>query len=671
MAEHLRILIVDDNPDDRALAARALLHDFPACEITEVANPTELDRAIEAGNFDAVVTDYQLRWSDGLTVLRRLLERYPELPVVMFTNTGSEEICAEAMKSGLSDYIIKKPRHYARLPISVRQALDRRDMQEQLSVQLRREAMARARAEDAERRFRTMGETVPFGVWECDAQGNATYFSRSLSNLVEQPASALLDRGWLDFVIEEEREEVTEHWRQCVEGGTRWNEELHVRSADGNVRTLLSRAHPVHAPDGMLTGWAGINLDITKRTMLERERAGLLERERKARKEAELANQLKDEFLAAVSHELRTPLNAMVGWADVLSMTELESARARKAVDAIRRNVRVQTQLINDLLDLSRIVSGRLRLDVQSVDPERMVHNAVELVRPTSMKKDIQLKLVLSNVGAVVRGDPRRLEQIVWNLLDNAIKFTPRGGRIAIYLERVNSQVEISIQDNGQGIDPELLPYIFDRFRQGEGGTTRREGGLGIGLSLVKQLVDLQGGSVRAKSPGIDQGTTFVVCFPLASVASGRVAAHDDDDDDQRERPDPSISLSGLDVVVVDDDLDAAELVQMNLQDAGAVVRVAHSVREAVDHIDERTPDLVVSDVGMPGEDGYTLARRLRSTEATRDVPAIALTAYASTKDRQRALLAGFQTHIAKPVEPLELLTVVASVTRRIAPPQE
>jgi PAS domain S-box-containing protein len=385
-------------------------------------------------------------------------------------------------------------------------------------------------------------------------------------------------------------------------------------------------------------------------------------------REAQVSSRLKDEFLATISHELRTPLTAILGWAHILRTGQAGDG-ATKALETIERNARTQAQLIDDLLDVSRIITGKLRLDVRPIDPNYFIESAIEAVRPAAEAKGVRVEKIIDTGLFSVAGDPVRLQQVVWNLLSNAIKFTPRGGRVQIKLERVNSHIEIAVSDSGTGIAPEFLPYVFDRFRQADQRTTRRHGGLGLGLAIVRHIVELHGGSVQAESPGEGQGSIFTVLLPVAPV-------YRTEDADERVHPaardmlpsyDCPERLDGLKVLVVDDEVDTRELLRVAIGQCGAEVRVAGSVQEALEAIEQESPDLLISDIGMPGQDGYDLIRRIRSlpAESGGRIPAIALTAYARVEDRLQALRAGYQMHVTKPVEMAELITVAASLVQR------
>ncbi len=407
--------------------------------------------------------------------------------------------------------------------------------------------------------------------------------------------------------------------------------------------------------------------DVTERKQAEAERERLLARESAARAEAEEANRLKDEFLAIVSHELRTPLTAILGWVQMLRTGSLPAEKRERALETVERNARAQAQLIEDLLDVSRILSGKMRLEVEPVEMGKVVEGALESVRPAAEAKGLKLQAALDSTGTVM-GDAQRLQQVVWNLLSNAVKFTPKGGRVQVFVERRDSSVEITVADTGQGISPDFLPHVFERFRQASGGTTRKYGGLGLGLSIVKHLVEAHGGTLSVASEGEGKGATFVVRLPLSLVA-------------RREAPlPPSLhalslaaglhcppELEGLLILVVDDEADTRELLKAILEGCKARVSLAATAEEGLQVLKAERPKLLISDIGMPGEDGYTFIRRVRALSAAEGgrTPAVALTAYARTEDRMRSLLAGFSNHVPKPIEPLELLAVLSALARQ------
>jgi PAS domain S-box-containing protein len=400
-----------------------------------------------------------------------------------------------------------------------------------------------------------------------------------------------------------------------------------------------------------------------KQVIAEREQ--LLQSERYARSEAERLGHMKDEFLATLSHELRTPLNAIQGWATLLRQREVTPEDRTRGLEAIDRNVRAQAQIVSDLLDMSRIISGKIHLEVQLISLHEVIHNAIESVRASADAKKIRIRTLLDSSVGFVRGDPNRLQQILWNLLSNSLKFTPAGGRVQVILERVNSHVELVVEDTGVGIAPEFLPFVFERFRQADAALTRRHGGLGIGLSIVKTLVELHGGSVRVKSAGENQGASFAIALPVSHVTEQEVERS------QRlpvlNDPLEAIELPRLDqttLLIVDDEPDGRQLMVRILEGRGAKVTAVAGGAEALELLKSQEFDLLVSDIGMPDLDGYELMRRVRLLDSTREgpIPAIAVTAYARAEDRQRSLLAGYQMHLAKPIEARELVAGIASL---------
>jgi signal transduction histidine kinase len=382
---------------------------------------------------------------------------------------------------------------------------------------------------------------------------------------------------------------------------------------------------------------------------------------------AEAAGRAKDDFLAVVSHELRTPLNAILGWVQLILMGRLDAATQKRAHESIERNAKSQARLIEDILDMSRIVAGRFRLNVAAVDLAATIEASLDVVRPAAEAKGIRLQSLLDSQLGHISGDGERLQQVFWNLLSNAVTHTPSGGRIFVRLQRVNSHVEVCVNDSGKGIDAAFLPHMFERFRQEENSATRRHTGLGLGLAITRHLVELHGGEISAESEGAGKGATFTVKLPLAAVqrsdlAIARVAKLGSGDVATRAQ---LASLEGLRILVVDDEADVRELVSTILRQSGAAVTAVRSASEALEAFATTTPDVLVSDIEMPGEDGYSLIRKLRGLPAGRAVPAIALSAYAGPGDRMRALDAGFQLHVAKPVEPVELVAVIANLALR------
>jgi CheY-like chemotaxis protein len=392
----------------------------------------------------------------------------------------------------------------------------------------------------------------------------------------------------------------------------------------------------------------------------------LLVREQSARAQAEAANRIKDEFLATLSHEIRTPLNSILGWVTLLRNHSLTDSEVQRALEVIERNARSQSHLINDLLDVSSIINGKLRLDVQLLMPEAVITKAVESVRPATAAKNISLQTDLDAQAGPVLADADRLQQIVWNLLLNAIKFTPKDGQVKVKLKRAESHLEIIISDTGIGIEPDLLPFVFDRFRQGDSSTTRKFGGLGLGLAIVRHLVEMHGGTVLVESEGLNRGAAFTVRLPLAEALSCRAGDHLSMVNRELPGWECGEDLAGLRVLVVEDDHDSCQLLVAILTRCHAEVQAAANAVEALTILEEWRPDVIISDIEMPVMNGFEFIRNVRNRKALAKIPAVALTAYTRVEDRLRALAAGFHMHLAKPAEPAELLAVVASLTKRI-----
>lgn len=510
-------------------------------------------------------------------------------------------------------------------------------------------------------------------------EGIVTSWNAAAENLFGYTAAEMIGQSITRIIPDNLLYEEVDILAKLRGGGRIERYETVRRRKDGELVEISLTISPVRDSSGRIIGAAKVAHDITARRNAERElkereaelsklvaeRDFLLQSERTARSEAERLSHVKDEFLATLSHELRTPLNAIQGWATLLREKRARPEDHQRGLETIERNVRIQTQIVNDLLDMSRIISGKIHLEVQPLYLHDVVGHAIESVLQTAAAKNIRIQPLLDSRIGLVRGDPNRLQQILWNLLSNAIKFTPGGGRVQVVLERVNSHVEISVEDNGIGIRDEFLPHVFDRFRQADPGTSRKFGGLGLGLSIVKSLVELHGGSVRVKSPGENLGSTFIVALPISHVrnegrelSTARVATMDSLD--QVELP----RLDGIRVLVVDDDQDGRALVARILEGQGANPVCAASAAEALALLSREQFDLLLSDIGMPDINGFELINRVRELDKSRPrpLPAIALTAYARTEDRQRCLLAGFHMHLSKPTEARELIASIAGL---------
>lgn len=514
----------------------------------------------------------------------------------------------------------------------------------------------------SEDRYRDLVDNSHELICTHDLEGRVLSVNPWAARVLGYPQNALVGINIRDGLLPEYRDQFDEYLRIVTTEGTARGV-MKVRTATGETRLWeyynTLRTEGVEQP--IVRGMAH---DATERRLA-------LKREQEARMEAEAANRVKDEFLSTLSHELRTPLTAIIGWADLLLHDEVEPEKRRQAIETIFRNANSQCQLIDDLLEVSRIITGKLRLEFVACELHSVIEAAAESIRPTAEAKGVRLQVVLGSHVGPVFGDRERLQQVVWNLLSNGVKFTRKGGLVQVTLQLTNSHVEIVVKDTGVGINPDFLPHVFDRFRQADGSTTRKHGGLGLGLAIVRHLVELHGGTAWAESPGHDQGAKFTVRLPSMTTSDRQL-------DEELGRPvvsaveirdrQPS-SLEGLRVLVVDDELDARTLLTAMLERCGAQVVAVASSREGLDSIESWKPDVLIADIGMPVEDGYGLIRKVRALPAEDggQTPALALTAYARTEDRVRALAEGYQVHLAKPVDRFELAAVVASLAERTA----
>ncbi|XYI03625.1 ATP-binding protein [Sorangium sp. So ce1128] len=492
------------------------------------------------------------------------------------------------------------------------------------------------------------------------------YVNPAAASMLERASESLLGKGLLDTLPgDRTKHELFERCASVVDTGEPVDVELPWGAQD---RRRWFRIMIVELLEGIAVHFS----DITGRKRAEEERAALFASERSARAQAEEANRLKDEFLATVSHELRTPLNAILGWSHLLQANGAAAEQRARGLAAIERNARSQARLIEDILDVSRIITGKVRLERQLVDLDAVIGAAVESLRPAADAKGVALELVVSAQGARVLGDATRLQQVCWNLVSNAIKFTPAGRVVGVSVAQRGADLHVEVSDTGQGIRPEFLPFVFDRFSQADSSTTRRHGGLGLGLAIVRHLVELHGGSVSARSEGEGRGATFEVALPVAGPAQlerhGLVQARDDAAPGRASTGALERRLDGLRVLVVDDEADAGEVAFAMLRELGVEPRVARSAEEALRALVEFRPDILVSDLGMPLEDGFALIHKVRALppDAGGGIPAVAVTAYARSEDRQRALAAGFQAYLAKPISAADLADAVSSVAAQL-----
>ncbi|WP_066381736.1 MULTISPECIES: PAS domain S-box protein [unclassified Anabaena] len=525
-------------------------------------------------------------------------------------------------------------------------------------IDLTKRKQTEAALRESEERFRTLADNIPQLAWMADENGWIFWYSRRWFDYTGTTLAAMEGWGWQKVHHPEHVERVVEKIRHCFATGETWEDTFPLRSHDGQYRWFLSRAIPVRDEQGKVLRWFGTNTDITAQKAAETERELLLEREQAAREAAETANRMKDEFLAVLSHELRTPLNPILGWAKLLQTTRLHPEKFQQGLATIERNAQQQVQLIDDLLDISRIMRGKLSMNFALVALETPIKAAIETVQLALEAKSIQLMVSLApNVGQVM-GDAGRLQQVVWNLLSNAIKFTPEGGQVTVQLTPVGCHAHIQVSDTGKGIQPEFLPHVFELFKQQDSSTTRRFGGLGLGLAIVRQVVEAHGGTVTVDSLGEGKGATFTVGLPLVAAATPVSSSLGEN---------PGFDLENVRVLVVDDEIDNLELITFLLEEEGGLVTAVSSATAALEALSQSHFDVLVSDIGMPQMNGYSLIKKIRSLSSPfkREMPAIALTAYASDKDKHQALAAGFQFHLAKPINSHLLLSLITKLAQR------
>lgn len=521
---------------------------------------------------------------------------------------------------------------------------------------------AEAALQASEASFRQLADSMPQLVWTAGADGVIDYFNRPFYEYTGMAAGTGTSEFWREVIHPEDFVAMDQAWRASIESGQPFEAEFRMRrSSDGTFRWFVARALAVRDVTGSGTRWFGTSTDVDDRRRLLEENERLLTSERRARSEAERTSRIKDEFLATLSHELRTPLSAILGWTQILSGTDNSAEEISEGVAVISRNARVQAQIIDDLLEMSRVTSGKIRLDVQPIAIDDVIEAAVATVRPAADAKGVRIEAALEPLEPPITGDANRLQQIFWNLLSNAVKFTPPGGEVRVQMEAHPSLIEVRVTDTGEGIARDFLPHVFDRFRQADSSSTRRHAGLGLGLAIVRQLVELHGGSVRAESEGEGRGSTFTVLLPLVAAEQGTDSISGEPDE-RRVAHLPLVdasAIAGLRVLLVDDEPDARDVAKRMLEQCGVEVVSASSANEALEQLQNTSVDVLMSDIGMPEQDGYSLMRHVR--DRWPDLPGVALTAYAAAEDRERTTRAGYQVHLCKPVESGQLVAAVAT----------
>lgn len=646
------VLVVDDNPATRYSTARFVR--AAGFRTDEAGSGGEALDLVGAG-VSAVVLDVHLPDIDGFEVCRRIraAPATAMLPVVHLSAAYiKDEDRVTGLNAGADAYMVH-PVEPAVL-IATLQALIRARTAED---ELRR----------SEQRFRAIYDQAQSGIALLDGEGRFADANPAMLLLLGRGREDLLGRGVADLAPPQWRQKIEAQLSTAADKRPPWRGEFPLLAADGRP-VHLEWSISSHAEPGVRIA---IAIDVSGRHELEQRRREVLEREQAARQDAERHSRTKDDFIAVLSHELRTPLNAIVGWVHILKRRGATPEGAR-GLEAIERNVKAQARIISDILDVSRINSGKLRLDREWADPAELVVNSIDALSAGIEEKRIQVEADVQGARQPAWLDPGRFQQVFWNLMTNAIKFSPEGGRVRVALQRHGDRLALEVQDFGQGIAQDFLPHLFDRFTQSDSPGNRRHGGLGLGLSIVKHLVDLHGGEVAAHSAGAGRGTTMRVELPVGpgGEAGGPVSELPDTEGGLEGEAAATTALTGLDVLVVEDDREATEMMTLVLADRGARVRIAYDYDDAVRAMQQAWPDVLVSDIGLPGRDGYELVRRVRQMEQERGavhLPVIALTAFARSQDRQKTLAAGFDLHLSKPLKPHLLLDAIGQCCRPAA----
>ncbi|HEY9633106.1 MAG TPA: response regulator [Coleofasciculaceae cyanobacterium] len=672
----VNVLLVDDHPEN-ILALEAIL-DHLDQNLVKAHSGAEALRCLLNQDFAVILLDVQMPGMDGFetATLIRNRPRSQHTPIIFLTAfSTSDTLRFRGYSLGAVDYLFK-PVEAEILTSKVSVFVDLFKKTEEVKRQATQLAAINAELKESEERFRSLSASSPVGIFLTNVEGLCTYTNPRFQAICGLRFEESLGNGWLQSIHPDDRELVLADWSAWALAKREYSNEFRVQTPQGIVRHVHIRTSPMLSAQGELMAHVGTLEDITQRKQAEEARTQVI-REQAARQEAEAANRMKDEFLATLSHELRTPLNSVLGWAGLLRTRKFDEATIARALETIERNAKSQAQMIEDILDVSRIIRGKLSLTLRPIKLIPVIEAAIDAVRPSAEAKDIEVNTVFDPELDRVLGDPVRLQQIVWNLLSNAIKFTPEAGKIEVRAMGNGSYAQLQVSDTGVGIKKDFLPHVFDRFRQEDSTTTRSHGGLGLGLAIVRHLVDLHGGTVQADSEGEGQGATFTINLLQNKIEEPNNIAQSEQN--CREQPgleqtsetplsDTSIetsnNLSGLRVLLVDDEPDVRELITTVITESGAKVIGVESTFEALKVIEQLQPDVLISDIGMPQEDGYTLICRVRAREAERGgfIPAIALTAYVREEDFQQAIESGFQMHISKPVDPAKLVMAVANL---------
>lgn len=703
----VNVLLVDDHAEN-LIALEAILGGLGQ-NLVKAHSGEEALRCLLDQDFAVILLDVQMPRLDGFETasLIRQRERSRSTPIIFVTAFDTNDsLMVKGYSLGAVDYLFK-PIEPAILTSKVAVFVDLFKKTQEVARQAAQLAAMNAEIQRSEERFRLLSRCSPVGIFLMDTVGHYTYANPSCQAIGGFAGQENWQTDWTNSIYAKDRTKVLDDWSAAIEQGQAYSEEFRIVTAKEGLKWVHVRTAPMLSDQGELLGHVGTLEDITDRKQADAVRDQMI-REQAARQQAETANRMKDEFLAIVSHELRTPLNSILGWSQLLLNRRLDEPTMIRAMQTIERNARSQAQLIEDILDVSQIIRGRLRLTMQPVSIVPLIESVIETVSPLVNDKSISLRRDFDASVDKVYGDAERLRQIIWNLLSNAIKFTPENGEVTVKLTKITQKeyqisreqarkeqhtslaeiepclipgieameyAQIQVSDTGIGISADFLPYVFDRFRQADSTTTRPYGGLGLGLAIVHHLVQQHQGVIRVASDGEGKGAIFTVNLPSLTAA-----------ETEKIEPFPAPSLptslaqlmnadqngevpilAEIEVLIVEDHHDTRDFLAMVLQESGAEVTAVSSANEAIHHLEQAHPDVLVSDIGLPIEDGYKLIQKIRNQESTHGyhIPAIALTAYVRSEDQIKALSAGFEMHVAKPVEPQELIAAIAKVVGR------
>ncbi|MBV6626126.1 MAG: response regulator [Rivularia sp. (in: Bacteria)] len=644
----LHILLLEDDSADCELIRATLKSGGINCNLKTVATRPAFLTELQNDSLDLILSDYLLPQFDGILALKLAQETCPDIPFILVSGVLGEERAIEALKEGATDYVLKQ--RLERLAPSVKRAL--RESSERQALKRAEESLRQT-----DDMLRAVVQSSPVAIVTLSLDYQVLTWNKTAEQVYGWKASEVLHKQ-LPVIPQRSKSAFNGCVERLTQNQTLKNLEFRHLKKDGSEVDINVSLAPLHDNKGNSCCFIMTAVDITLSKQVEAERKVLLQRERKARADAEQASLIKDEFLAIVSHELRTPLNAILGWTKLINSGRIKPERFQQALEVIDRNATLQAQLIEDLLDISRIIRGQLHLELHPVNLASVINEAVETLHLAAEAKSICVELNLDENVRNIVGDSNRISQVMWNLVSNAIKFTDIGGTIEISLQEVGSNAQIQVRDTGIGIGEDFIDSVFEYFRQADGSTTRSKGGLGLGLAITRNLVEAHGGNIQVESPGVGLGTVFTVKFPVVFNNAA-------DSESAKLLENSPKELASTRILVVDDEPDARELVAFILEEQGAQIEIADSAKQALCKLEEFVPDVLISDIGMPGEDGFSLLSKIRKLSSNKgsNVAAIALTAFATQQDRERAIEAGFQAHLAKPFDADELINLVINLS--------